>query len=106
MVGRCPLCNRRYKRSSEANRRYWALLHAMSDELRPRGRQFSPDTWHVWAKSRFLGCTDYALPNGKTLTIPNSTAELDTADFHDYMTQVEAFANGLGVFLDDGPEDA
>lgn len=101
-VDRCPTCRRRRTRSSEANRRYWALLHELSEKLKPNGQQFSADQWHLYAKSRFLGADDFPLPNGKTVTIPKSTAALDVAEFNDFMTQVEAFANEKGVFLEDG----
>ena len=73
----------------------------MAESIRPRGQVFSAETFHLWAKSKFLGCVDHVLPSGKTLTIPNSTADLDTAAFNDYMTQVEAFANERGVYLED-----
>ena len=101
MIDRCPTCKRRIKRSSEANRRYWAILHLLSERIKPRGNAHSAETWHLWCKSKFLGCTDHVLPSGKTMTIPNSTAELDTAAFNDYMTAVEAWANERGVYLED-----
>ena len=101
MITRCPTCKRRHTRSSEANRRYWSLLHAMAEKLQPRGQTYSAETFHLWAKSKFLGATDHVLPSGKTMTIPNSTAGLDTTAFADYMTKVEAFANERGVFLED-----
>ncbi len=101
MVERCPTCKRKYKRSSEANRRYWALMHQLSEQLRPNGQTYSADSFHLWAKSKFLGCEDHLLPSGKTTTIVMSTAHLDTAEFSDYMTKVEAWANERGVFLED-----
>ncbi len=100
-VDRCPTCKRRRTRNSEQNRRYWALLHAMSERIKPQGMAFSADQWHLWAKSRYLGADDVKLPSGKVLTIPKSTADLDTAAFGDYMTAVEAFANERGAFLED-----
>lgn len=98
---RCPTCKRRLKRSSEANRRYWALLHRLAEKLKPRGQTYSADTFHLWAKSKFLGCADVVLPGGRTLSIPHSTADLDTAAFNEFMTAVEAWANEQGVFLED-----
>lgn len=98
---RCPTCKRRLTRSSEANRRYWALLHAMAEKIKPRGQTFSADAFHIWAKSKWLGCTDTVLPSGKTMTQPNSTASLDVGQFGDYLTAVEAWANEHGVFLED-----
>lgn len=89
-------------RSTEANRRYWSLLHALADKLKPQGVAYSAETWHLYCKSRFLGADDVRLPNGKTMTIPKSSADLDVSEFSDYMTQVEAWANERGCFLEDG----
>jgi len=100
-VERCPLCKQRKRRSNEQNRRYWALLHLLSERLKPRGQQFSAETFHLWAKSKWLGCQDFILPNGKTLVIPNNSSDLDTPEFNDYMTAVEAWANERGIYLED-----
>ncbi len=69
--------------------------------MKPNGETFSADTFHLWAKSKFLGAVEHKLPGGKTLLVQNSTADLDTAEFNDYMTKVEAFANENGVYLED-----
>lgn len=98
---RCPTCRRRMKRSSEANRRYWMLLHLLSEKLTPNGVTFSAEQFHLYYKSRFLGAQDVILPNGKTMLVVESSADLDTGAFSDYMTQVEADANERGVFLED-----
>ncbi len=98
---RCPSCGRREKRSTDANRRYWLLLHAMASQLVVSGERYSADSYHAYFRSRFLGCDDVKMPNGKTLTIPRSTRDLDVSEFNDYMTQVEADANARGVFLDE-----
>ena len=100
-VDRCPTCKRRLTRSNDSNRKYWALLHAMSEKMKPRGQTFSAETFHLWAKSKFLGCTDHVLPSGKTMTIPMSTANLDQEQFGNYLDKVQAFANEHGVFLED-----
>ena len=98
---RCPACGRLQKRSSEANRRYWLLLHLIAEKITPEGNRYSAEQWHIYAKSRWLGCDEMKLPNGKTLLIPKSSADLDTADFNDFMTAVEAWASERDVFLDD-----
>lgn len=100
---RCPTCKRRHKRSTQANRRYWALLHVMADQLAPMHRTYSVESWHLYFKQRFLGSDDVKLPSGKVLTVPHSTADLDTSAFHDYATEVEAWANEHGAFLEDMP---
>jgi hypothetical protein len=98
---RCPTCNRRMKRSHPQNARYWLLMHTISDKLKPQNVQHSPEVWHTYFKSRFLGCNDVTMPNGKTLSLPRSSADLDVAEFADYMTQVESWAAEHDVWLAD-----
>ena len=98
---RCPTCRRRIKRSTEANKRLWALYHIMSSKIKPRGELYSADQWHLYCKTKFLGCDDVRLPSGKVLAMPRSTADLDTGEFSDYMSKTEAFANEHGAFLED-----
>ena len=97
---RCPACGRRERRSNPANARYWLLLHTIAAKLRPGGKTYSAAQMHIYYKSRFLGCDDVALPNGKVLTIPRSTAQLESTEFAEYVTQVEADAAERGVYLD------
>ncbi len=89
------------RRSNEANRRYWLLLHLIADKLKPKGREFSADTWHTYAKQRFLGCDEVELPNGKMAQIPRSSADLDTQEFNEYMAAVEQFAQEHEIYMDD-----
>jgi len=102
-VDRCPTCKRRLRRSNPQNAMYWALLHEMAAELRPQGQAYSAEQWHTYAKSRWLGCDEMVLPNGKTLILPHSTASLDVAEFSEYVTKVEAFAAEHGVWLAELP---
>lgn len=101
---RCPTCHRRRTRTTNANARYWLLLHAIADGIRPGGQSYSADQWHVYCKSRWLGCYDVALPNGKTLTLPRSTAGLSVDEFNDYMGRVEAWAGERDVWLEEMAE--
>lgn len=80
---------------------YWALIHLLAEQIKPRGEAYSADQWHLWAKSRFLGCVDHILPSGKTITLPNSTAALDVAEFSAYFEQVQAWAAERDVYLAD-----
>lgn len=41
------------------------------------------------------------LPNRKILTLPKSTADLDTSEFHEYTEQVEHWAHEHNVWLDE-----
>jgi hypothetical protein len=95
---RCPSCHRLFKRSPQANRLYWALLHMIASQV--AGGKFGVESWHTYFKSRFLGCEEVKLPNGKYFLIPNSTASLDVGEFNDYYTKVEAWAAEHAVYLD------
>jgi hypothetical protein len=97
---RCPTCNQRRRRRIPQNALYWALLHEMAANLAPGGVSYSAEQYHTYYKSRFLGCDDVKLPNGKTLAIPHSTADLDVAAFSAYFEQVQADAAERGIFLD------
>jgi len=70
----------------------------MSNKLRP---ERSPYTYHLYCKKTFLGATDYKLPNGEVLTIPNSSSDLDADEFADFMGAVESLAAEHGVWLDE-----
>lgn len=66
-----------------------------------RGVRYSADQFHMYYKSRFLGCVDVRLPNGSTLTVPRSTADLPADEFSLYLDQVQADAAERGVYLAD-----
>ena len=100
-VDRCPTCHRRIKRSTQANRLYWLLPHEIAESVKPGAQAYGAEVWHTWAKSRFLGCDDVKLPSGKVLSIPRSSADLDAAEFADYVGKVEAWAAERGVYLAD-----
>ena len=99
MPKRCPTCGRTHRRSNPANARYWALLHEIADSVKTADGKFGTEVWHGYFKSGFLGCEEVKLPNRKVLQIPRSSAELDNAEFSEYMMQVEVWANEHGVYL-------
>lgn len=87
------------KRSTEANRYYWNILHQIETEAWVEGRQYGSETWHELAKRKFIGCID--MPGGGLMAM--STANLSTAEFAEYVEKVECWAaSELGVsFMDD-----
>ena len=88
----------RKARSSEQNRRSWALLNQISAEAWIDGKQFSADAWHEYAKRKFIGVEE--TPGGGSVGI--STTTLSVQDFATYMTRVEVYAAqelGLEVML-------
>lgn len=97
---RCPTCGRRPKRTSEQNRMYWALLAKMAAR-KWDGKQYTDKSFHLYYRSRFLGCEDIELPNGQILTQPLSTADEDIPEFAEYFDKVQADAAERGVYLDE-----
>ena len=84
------------KRSSEANRYYWRMLHEVAEQAWIAGKQYSADAIHEYCKRQFLGTVE--LPGGGVVGI--STATLNTAEFAAYTEQVEAWAaSELGVMF-------
>jgi len=80
-------------------------MHKAASSLKPQGVQYSPETFHIYYKMRFLGADDVKLPSGKVVVVPKSSAELDKGEFHAYVEQVEADLNERGVYLDELPSD-
>lgn len=79
------------------------MLHLIAEKIKPQGQQYSAEVWHSYFKQRYIGADDVRLPNGKTLVIPKSSADLDVAEFNEYMTQVEVWAAEHEVWLEDMP---
>ena len=98
---RCPACRQKLRRSNPQNALLWLLYHKMAANLTPNGQKYSPEAYHTYYKSKFLGCQDMTLPNGKTIPIPNSSADLDVAEFSEFYGKVEADAAEHGIYLDE-----
>lgn len=98
---RCPTCNRLERRSTQANARLWLLYHEIAENVKPGGQAYSAEQWHTYFKSKLLGCEEVKLPNGQVFQIPRSSADLDTGEFADFQTQVEAWAAEHDVYLQD-----
>ena len=82
------------KRSSRANRRYWALLRFIASNAWIGGKQFADETFHEWFKRRFIGTEE--LPDGQSVGI--STTKLDVGEFTAYMERIEQCASEeLGI---------
>lgn len=80
------------------------MVHLIAEKLKPADNQYSAETWHTFFKLKLLGGNDVTMPNGKVIVVPKSSAELDKAQFHDFMCQVEAWAVERGVYLEEVPE--
>lgn len=87
-------------RTKAQNRRYWGkgVLSQIAQQAVVDGRLYSTETWHEAFKQKFIGVIE--LPNGGV--IGKSSTELDTAEFSEFCTQVEAYAaTELGVVFYD-----
>jgi hypothetical protein len=77
-------------RSGEQNRRYWALLTAISQQAPPYmgGEWHSQEVWAEYAKKRFLGMERGPYGGG----VAKSSAKLTVGEFMDYMMEIEVWA--------------
>lgn len=81
------------KRSSQANRYYWACLRHIADNLRPEGNEYSAAAWHTYYVGEFIGYVD-----GPFMTrVPISTSTLTAREFSEYVEKVLADAATNGV---------
>ncbi|MFZ2974944.1 MAG: recombination protein NinB [Ferribacterium limneticum] len=82
------------KRSSDQNKRYWAILNEIAGNAWINGQQFSSEAWAEFFKGKFIGFEE--TPDGRRIGI--STTTLDVAEFTEYMTRIEVYAaSELGI---------
>lgn len=87
------------KRRNAQNRRYWAVLHEMAEQLDIN----DVEAWHEWCKRRFIGVKEVTLPDGEIINIGRSSTDLSVQEFADYMTSIEAWAVDHGVIFNELP---
>lgn len=83
------------KRTNPQNRRYWGkgVLAQIAQQATVNGRLYPAEVWHEQFKRMFIGVIE--LPNGEV--VGKSSTDLDTSQFSDFCSEVEAYAAGLGV---------
>jgi hypothetical protein len=90
----------RERRTIDQNRLYWLWLSCIMDETGEH-----KDALHEYFKQHFLGCDEYKVFNKQQITIPKSTATLDTKQMTEYLERIQQFASSeLGIVLPN-PED-
>jgi hypothetical protein len=88
------------KRSTDQNRRYWALVTDIAEQAWVDGKQFSKEAWHELLARQFGVCKEVTLPDGEIVLVRESTGDMDVATFGAYMTKIEVFAaQDLGLEL-------
>lgn len=80
------------KRSSQANRRYWALVKEISENAWLGGRKYSKDAWHEHLKREILGTEEVVLPSGEIMFRGISTSNLNTAEFSEFLESAMLYA--------------
>ena len=79
------------RRSTNQNDYYWGVVIAILSDF----TGYSPEEMHEALKNKFLGFYDK-----KTgLRVVSSSAELTTADFENYLSQIRAWAGENGIFI-------
>lgn len=83
----------RSRRSSEANRRYWAALVPFVQEVLEQrtGQPFTKDSAHLFLKLAFAGHVEVVMVGGQVVTLPRSTAKMSTPEFQKYCQRIEAW---------------
>jgi NinB protein len=88
------------KRSTDQNRRYWALVTDIAEQAWVDGKQFSKDAWHEHLARSFGVCKEVTLPSGEIVLVRESTGDMDVQTFSAFMTKIEVFAaQELGIEL-------
>ena len=81
------------KRSVEQNARHWAILTQISDQWEQKtGNKYSPETWHEFFKTTFIG-KDTIIVDGSPHLISKTSTTLNTMEFRDFDMQIEAWAS-------------
>ncbi len=78
----------RDKRSGNQNRFYWGcVIKLLSDHT-----GFTPDEMHETLRAKFLKYQKPMPPNGYMATVIQSTTDLDTKEFEEYIEEIRRFA--------------
>jgi len=87
------------KRSSQANARLWEILTQISN-AKPGGADYPPEVWLEYYKDKFLKKSIVTI-NGNPKVVSGSSSHLNTQEFNDFMSEIEAdAATELGVQLE------
>jgi hypothetical protein len=88
------------KRSSDQNRRFYALLRLIAENAWVEGRQYDVETWKMYLVKKHLGIDEVKLPDGTIVDRPISTVDLTVDEFNNFMTRIEADMAELGIIIE------
>lgn len=92
----------RKHRSLNANRYYWGVVLAAGAEWSGH----DAEELHEVFKGRFLPVREIVAPTGEVLTLPSSTADLDTEAFGNYVNAIIRWLAEQGVHVPQASEVA
>ena len=78
-------------RTLEQNALYWSMVREAADRIKVDGKQFTPQTWHIYFKQRFLPGKIIELPNGEIMEADPSTTDLTVDEFSTFIDEVTQF---------------
>lgn len=97
------------KRSLEQNRRYWAVLREIAEQLEVERidketgeitrRRYASEIWHEHFKREFIGIEEIELPGGVIEKRGLTTTRLTVKAFAQYMTTIESYVTERGVMF-------
>ena len=94
-------------RSISQNGLYWMWMGQLAESFNARSKdgQWSKDDMHDLMRHKFLGYESKTIGKTELKDILRSTTKLLKGEMHQYMTQIDAWAVDVGVFLTH-PEDS
>ena len=94
-------------RSISQNGLYWMWMGQLAESFNARSKdgQWSKDDMHDLMRHKFLGYESKTIGKTELKDILRSTTKLQKGEMHHYMTQIDAWAVEVGVFLTH-PEDS
>ena len=88
------------KRSSDQNRRYWALLREVAATVWIENRQYADEVWHEHFKRELIGREEISLPSGEVEIRGISTTTLSVESMGDFMREIEQWCVEQGYPLE------
>lgn len=102
MSERCQLCGQPKKRTLPQNARLHKLFTELAANVKAKDGLYHPALWwKAIMKAEWLGFDEYQKPNGETVYVLRSTANLNVEELNEFMEKVEHYAATRGIWLQD-----
>lgn len=102
MAERCQCCGQVKRRTLPQNARLHKLFTEIAANVKAKDGLYHPAMWwKTMCKAEWLGFDEFQRPDGETIYVLKSTANLDVEELNEFMNQVEKYAAERGVWLSD-----